>query len=157
MGRSIQRRSRSSSSTRNSHENWDRGSLNAARVTCRKRIWQQRITGLASIVPADAAGWRDADPGNRSFDDRSRLGPNGPRSHSEKSYEFPTLYIRVGDRGVDEFWDGGWRGRDHPIILDRRRRSTLTSRSRATARSPRSLLLNPRSTTELACRISRPS
>ena len=36
-------------------------------------------------------------------------GQNGPASHSEKTYDFSALYISIRNRGVDEFWNTGWR------------------------------------------------
>src|SRR6476646_517331 len=35
-------------------------------------------------------------------------GKTSPAYHSEKTYDFPALYICVGHQRVDEFWDAGW-------------------------------------------------
>jgi hypothetical protein len=34
---------------------------------------------------------------------------DGPESQSEKTYEFPALYISIRNRRVDEFWNTRWR------------------------------------------------
>ena len=36
-------------------------------------------------------------------------GNTSPENHSDKTYEFPALYISIRNRRVDEFWNTGWR------------------------------------------------
>jgi hypothetical protein len=38
----------------------------------------------------------------------------GSAPHSEKTYGFSTLYMSVGNRRVDEFWDAGWMASSRP-------------------------------------------